>query len=283
MKHWPTAAVVLLFAVCASAGIVSPELVPGDRDFRSYGHLRAYHLAVRDALLGAALHGGVEALVLPSFEREWSVHFGRRTTDGVDVVCSVMKKSLWEEMERAAQSADGTITPEAERAALVRIPKDVYRLSARLPTPVADQLERVWAVMLARATQPADSAFGLDGTTYYLFRWTPEGKYQAGSSWSPEKGTNAADLVAIVEELRQYAGASGPSLAHSESALVARASKLLAAARGNGLSNNRTKRTITPRAACGVACSPFGEHRVPAAFSVCWAGDTQHLMSRPGC
>lgn len=39
--------------------------------------------------------------------------------------------------------------------------------------------------------------------------------------------------------------------------------------------NNRMKRTITPRAACGVACSPFGEHRGSRRLSVCYASHTR--------
>ena len=36
-------------------------------------------------------------------------------------------------------------------------------------------------------------------------------------------------------------------------------------------SNNRMKLTKPPRAAFGVACSPFGEHRGFCSLSVCWA------------
>ena len=234
LKNWSAVAAFLLIAVCASAGIIAPELVPNDRAFLAYGDLRGYHVAVRDALLGANLRSCCEALVLPSFEREWSVHLGPRTAGGVQVVYSVMEKSLWGEMETAAQAADGTITPESEHAALARLPKDVQRFTAHLPTPVADQLERVWAVMLARATQPTDRRFGLDGTAYHLFRWNREGRYEAGSTWSPHDGTNAAQLVGIIEELRKYADPSGSARARSESALADRASRLLSTVQDSG-------------------------------------------------
>ena len=134
------ATVLVLVASSVSAGVLAPHLIPFDREyplFASSPAHRAYHLAVRDALLGPRTRSSCEALVLPSFEREWAVHLRPSRSSGREVVCNVMRKQLWGEMQMAAEQPNGSITPADELAALRRIRKDVWQFAAPVSDPTA--------------------------------------------------------------------------------------------------------------------------------------------------
>jgi hypothetical protein len=222
------ATLLLLAAPGAFAGVAAPHLIPIDREYSllssSPAH-RAYHLAVRDALLGPSTHSACEALVLPSFEREWAVHIRRARPVGKEVVCSVMQEQLWGRMETAAEQPNGSITPADELAALRRIPKAVWRFSAPVSDPTAEALERVWELMLNRAHEPSEQRLTLDGVSYYFFQWR-YGRYHGGIATSPQEDTEAAALTRLVEAMRLHAGSSGTALVRSDIRLVQDATSL---------------------------------------------------------
>lgn len=75
--RWRLVALLILTGAPALAGILAPHLIPIDREYSAFASSpahRAYHVAVRDALVGRRAKSGCEAIVLPSFEREWAVH-----------------------------------------------------------------------------------------------------------------------------------------------------------------------------------------------------------------
>jgi hypothetical protein len=68
--------VILLVTGAASASEPRP-LAPIDRNFSvlaPYETMYRYQLAVRDTLLGGETRRSCEAVVTPSFEREWAIH-----------------------------------------------------------------------------------------------------------------------------------------------------------------------------------------------------------------
>jgi hypothetical protein len=75
-RHGLVALVALLVASTAVAA-QARHLIPIDRDFAVFAphpDAQAYKVAVRDALLGSSARHSWEAIVFPSFEREWGVH-----------------------------------------------------------------------------------------------------------------------------------------------------------------------------------------------------------------
>ena len=209
-----------------AAGTRAPDLIPLAPDFREYEWLQAYHVAVKDALLGDLHATRCPVLVLPSFEREWATYV--RTVEGrTEVVYVVMQKQLWYEMQRAAEATGLPITPESEQRELARLPRDVHRFSAPLSSSAADVLDLVWKTMLARARAPERLGAGLDGTSYQFFRCPPGAECMAGTAWTPEPNTPAGQLAALAEAMHEHAGAFGDWLKRSELSLVQRANRLL--------------------------------------------------------
>lgn len=160
------AGIVLLLAAGSARAAERQQLAPIDRNFgfhAPYAQMHAYHVAVRDALLGAKTHRSCEAIVIPSFQNEWSIHLQPDASgSGREVVHTVMQRQLWGEMQIAADS----IRPRDEVAALARIPKPTLRFSAPLSATSATALDRLWEAMLARVEQPAEPVRCIDGTSY---------------------------------------------------------------------------------------------------------------------
>jgi hypothetical protein len=219
------AGLLALTAAGADAGVQSPHLVPFDHEFAEMENLRPYFVAARDALLGGRSRAEVQVLVVPSFQPEWSLHLASEN-GRTRVVYSVMKRHLWLAMAEVPAGPDGTVSAEKQLEALGRAPRDVARFTAPLGGPVAEEVGRVWKSMLARARRPANGALGLDGTTYFVFRWTPSG-YESGTTWSPAADTPAGEFAALIDALKAHAQATAGAWAPSEAALAARTARLL--------------------------------------------------------
>jgi hypothetical protein len=210
----------------AEGGRIAPELIPLDpKSADGPDFLQSYHGEVRDALLGPKLHADCEAVVFPSFEREWAVY----VTTGVgrrEVVYMVLKEQLRGTEHNAADAAETANARANLRGAVARGPKNVLRYSAPLGEPVARKLHRVWEVMLNRAREPAKDEWGADGTSYFVFERGAVGT-RAGTTWSPDPRTPAGQLAAIVQLLKDHAQKTGAALTASEAELSARSKELL--------------------------------------------------------
>lgn len=221
-------AAAILAALPASA-VPQPQLSPIDRNFTpfaSYRSMQAYHVAVRDALLRTASHHSCEAMVLPSFQREWAVYIQRRGNVH-EVVYAVMREQLWGRMQEAAERPDGSIEPGDEVPALEKLSRETRTSSAPLSQATAEVLAHLCATMLARAQQPPEPPRCIDGTSYYVFQRDSLGVARGGSGSCPQPGTPTASLLAILEDLREAAESSGSSLARSDVSLARKATQLL--------------------------------------------------------
>ena len=240
---------ILLVARTSSASEPRP-LSPIDRDFSvfaPYEHMHEYHRAVRDTLLGPATRRSCEAVVIPSFEREWAIYLQQsRSGSGPEVVYTTMQQQLWGQMETAAERPDGSIRPGDEVRALRKASRKTWRFSAPLSAATAVTLERLWAVMLARVEQPPEPVRCIDGTSYYLFQWQRQAGSRGGWGHCPQAGTPAAAVLDVLEGLRKCAGSSGTALMRQDMALAVEAHRLVRQMDHSGrtrLPDNEVQRT----------------------------------------
>jgi hypothetical protein len=220
----------LTLAILLGATTASPEdLLPADRAFTALAELpdmRAYRLALRDALLGGPARHTCEALVVPSFQREWAVYVqnaGRRR----QVVTTEMESQLWDEMHRAAERPGRSLAPGDLQTALRRVRKDVRRSSAPLTDATAALVEQACAALLARAELPLRPRRCIDGVSYHLFQPQAALGARGGLARCPSESSAPGRMLAILEELRAAAGSSGEDLMRRDMALARKATQLL--------------------------------------------------------
>jgi hypothetical protein len=222
---------LVMLLVTGAAGASEPRpLAPIDRNFSvlaPYETMYQYRLAVRDTLLGRETRRSCEAVVTPSFEREWAIHLQQsRDGGGPEVVCTIMQEQLWGRMEEAAERPDKSMQPGDEARALRTLSRKIWRLSAPLSATTATALERLWAAMLGRAEQ-RPSPRCLDGTSYYLFQWDRQTGSRGGWGRCPQEGSPAGAVLEILKSLRKCAGSSGTDLMRQDMALAVEAYRLL--------------------------------------------------------
>lgn len=210
---------IVFFASGAGAGDTQPRpLMAVDRSFGALAiapDLQAYHVAVSDALLGPSGRRSFEAVVIPSFQREWSVHI-QESAAGPEVACTVMQRQLWGEMQKAGGTA----------AVLGSLPRDTWRFSAPLSADTAARLKTLWAALLAPGPQP-EHRVCIDGTSLVAFQWTAGAGPRGGWVRCPSARTPGAEMIGIVEDLRKAAGSEGTDLARRDAAIGTRALRLL--------------------------------------------------------
>ena len=84
--------------------------------------------------------------------------------------------------------------------------------------------------MLARVRYPKvpdEITLGLDGINYHISHYQKYVGFRAGTTWSPEKGSNTGVLVVLTEELRQYAIADEKKRSQIEISITNKAKTLL--------------------------------------------------------
>ena len=220
----------MLLAAGATVAAERTHLAPIDRNFRliaPYPQLHAYHVAVSDALLGAPARRSCEAVVIASFEREWSVHLEQAPAGGgPQVVCTTMDRQLWAEMEKATERRNPSSPPVDAVAALARLPKTTQRFSAPLSATTAAALERLWGTMLARGEEPAEPVRCIDGTSYFIFQWRDAAGPRGGWGQCPQQGTPEHGLLDILEDLQKCARSSGTALMQQDMQLVVKVNRL---------------------------------------------------------
>jgi len=194
-------AVTIATATAAERPYLAP--VDGDLSVLSVAPgLQAYHVAAREALVVSGGKRAWEAIVFPSFQREWAVYVENAGSSGNQrVVCTRMQTQLWYQMESVAER--GTASPYAERqlAALQKADKRVQRSTAPISASTAAMLERLWSALLSQARLPAEPPRCMDGVSYILFELTEGIRSRGGWGRCPQEGTAPAAGLEILEEL----------------------------------------------------------------------------------
>lgn len=231
MRRALVASFVVAGATAGFAGQRAPDLRPVEGLYSSPSPVDPYDVALRDALLGEHPYRKCQMAVFPSFEAEWVVYVVQDDPQGPGrLFYKAMHTALWGEMMRqverdAPNPRSYSLGPEAQSAALTKLPKRVDVRSVELDASTITVLERAWSGMLARTRYPAHLTLGFDGTTYIAANWSQVVGPQSGETWSPEEGTPTYDLVAIAEKLRALALAAqdGQPRLKAEAALMANA------------------------------------------------------------
>jgi hypothetical protein len=177
----------LLVLVVAQPGVAAAQghLEPEDGAFASV--LPEYYAKARNTLLTGVPGQSMTAVVLPSFEPEWSVWVIQRPEP---VACSrTAVAPIWNE-EKPAEP-DAPSVPQAPKCA---------PLSADLAADLVD----VWTAMLRPVRYPAPpKKILVDGTSYHFVGFD-QGQILAGQISSPESNVPTGRLVATVEALRAF-------------------------------------------------------------------------------
>lgn len=201
------AVAVLVLSVARSAA--SDGLEPEEGVFAGYGPPTPYELLVRQALLGDDRYRLCQMVYLPSFRQESAVYITHEEGRGFMVVSRTLKKQLWSqmlsEMEKASPTKNSlSLDSIYQSAALQKIRAAVETRTASLDGEVATIATEACRDVLLRVTYPKEPTGGLDGTTYHAGHWIP-GAFLSGKTWSPKKGTVAAEFVAMEMALQGYA------------------------------------------------------------------------------
>jgi hypothetical protein len=163
---------------------------------------QAYHVAARDALVGVAGSRTWEAMVIPSFEKEWAVYVERDGARGKQqVVCTVMQEQLWYQMEGGAEHVSGVSYAQRQKAALEKANRKIWRYASPISATTAAALEDLWSTMLLQARVPAEQPRCIDGTSYFLFQWAGSVRGRGGWARCPQKSTPVAAALEILEGL----------------------------------------------------------------------------------
>lgn len=205
MAKYLLLAVAIAVMVRTAAAAERPYLVPIDGDLSVLAAapgLQAYHVAARDALVGAGGSRTWEAVVFPSFQREWAVYVEKPGTSGThQLVCTRMKTQLWGQMESAAERASDSPYAERQLAALQKADKGIQRSASPISASTEAALEGLWSAMLSQARAPTEPPRCIDGTSYCLFEWSKGVRSRGGWGRCPQKDTPPAAGLALLQDL----------------------------------------------------------------------------------
>lgn len=210
---------MLGFAVVASAG----EYLEPDDTLISVQKRSSYKQMVLDAL-SPALDRSVKirAFVFPSFYPEYVIGL-REFEDGHKLFKLEPEIQLWgfEHLKLSKKSyvkgksaaADDFVAKQ--EAALPRSYKQVKinRCEVGIKSELAEQLIKVWEVMLLSTYHTAYNGAGLDGV-YYHFSMRHNERTLAGMIWSPQERSNAGRLVAISDTMKALCERPSDDLVH---------------------------------------------------------------------
>jgi hypothetical protein len=222
------AALVLSFARPAASEGLEPE----EGVFAGYAPPTPYELLVRQALLGDDRYRLCQMVYLPSFRQESAVYIAHEKGKAFVVVSRTLKKQLWSqmlgEMEKASPTKNSiSLDSIYQSAALHKIRAAVDTRTATLDAEVATSVAETCRDVLLRVSYPKESTAGLDGTTYHAGHWIP-GAFLSGKTWSPTKGTAAAEFVAMEMALQAYADSTTKERAALRLDLLEKAKRLKA-------------------------------------------------------
>lgn len=223
--------IVLTALVLSFAGpAASEDLEPEEGVFAGYGPPTPYELLVRQALLGDDRYRLCQMVYLPSFRQESAVYIAHQEGKGFVVISRTLKKQLWRqmlgEMEKASPTKNSiSLDSIYQSAALQKVRAAVDAKTASLDADAATIVTEACRDVLLRVSYPREVTEGLDGTTYHAGHWIP-GAFLSGKTWSPTKGTVAADFVAMEIALQAYADSTTESRAALRSDLLEKAKSL---------------------------------------------------------
>jgi hypothetical protein len=216
---------LLLVAVLARADGLSPEDAPHG------GHSTdAYHEKLRQVLLGNEPKRLCQLLTIPSFAPERSVYMVNNRAGGVIVTSRIVKGSVWGQMMKEIRAAGSggsfRFTPASMRATLEKMKVEVTVHEAALDADAAGIVGDLCRDVLVQAQHAQHTGGGLDGIGYHAAHAIPGGGTLTAQTWSPAKGTIAAEFVAVEETLRSFAEASPAARPKIRADLVERSKHL---------------------------------------------------------
>jgi hypothetical protein len=231
-KRWVVGVGLLMAVIGPPTRATAAEfLEPEEGVFAGYVGPEPYQLVLRRALLAGDNYRLCQLVTVPSFSQESAVYMVRGQDGRVNVVSRVLRDQLWTsmlgEMQKTAKNNAISLDAVAQSIALekLRTAVDTHRVS--LDTKTAEMALGLCRDVLLRTRYPDSPTAGLDGTTYYAGHWI-QGAFLGAHTWSPEKGTLAADFVAMERALQGYADSTENGRAQAKVDLIAKA-QLLAA------------------------------------------------------
>jgi hypothetical protein len=221
-------ALLVLSPTIAIAQQASQDFEPEDGLFASY-YEDPYAATVARELLGGDRYRQCQMLLIPSFSNEHAVYLVRGEDQTAKVVFREFEKQLWPEMQRAFAKEFPKQPPTTvqETQLIEKLAKKTRRLEAPVTKGIADLLEQACAQVLARVRYAPDTRIGLDGVRYHAAHFQIGFGYRAGTVWSPEKGTIAADFIELAETLAAFARAPAADHSKIENTLTQQGQQLL--------------------------------------------------------
>jgi hypothetical protein len=168
-----------------------------------------YDAAVAVALLGEHNFRKCQMLIIPSFSPENVVYVVRERGASAKVIAKQLEQNLWAVMNDVLSDGGRANsyeeTPEAQQRALGKIDKKVKRWEREIDQKTADDLEKVWRMVLSRVQYGDNDTIGLDGETYHIAHFERGIGYRTGTTWSPSNGSLLARFVQLGSALRDFA------------------------------------------------------------------------------
>ena len=145
------------------------------------------------------------------------------------VISRTVKQSVWQQMmkelQRAGTGGSFRFDANSMRMTLEKMRVEVTAHEAVLDADAAGTVSELCRDVLLHAQGAPRSRGGLDGVSYHAAHWLPAGLL-AGQTWSPAKGTIAADFIAVEETLQSFAEASQAARPKLRTELVERSRRL---------------------------------------------------------
>jgi hypothetical protein len=161
----------------------------------------------------------VRMVAFPSFHPEFAVAI-RESSGTYTVLRLAPEKQLWayktKDLMKSGQIQKVTesghhVKPNDE---IAKIEKDypanfrdvrIMKCSAPIDAPIANDIRRVWELMLLNTRYSTDAHLGMDGTDYHFSMPGAMGREScAGKTWSPPKDSPPRQLVDIATSLADF-------------------------------------------------------------------------------
>jgi hypothetical protein len=183
-----------------------------------------YRQKLRGVLLSKERAPLCQLMTIPSSGPEGAVYMVKKSAREVIVTSRTVKQPVWGQMMKALRptgTGSWRIDTKAMGTTLEKMQVEVTVHEAALDADAARYVSELCREVLLQAQRSPGGQGGLDGVSYHATHWLPGGTL-AGQTWSPAKGTIAAEFIAIEETLRSFAEASESARPKLKSELVER-------------------------------------------------------------